>query len=148
MLTVDHYARIRQLRRDGLTIRQIADQLQHSPKTILKALAHPEPPPVVSSQPRAAPVFGPFRPLVDAILDADASAPRKQRHTASQVFRRLRDERGYGGGYDQVTSSTGTGRRPSGKSAWMWPKSASARWPGGWSRGMKVSRRSRRRACT
>src|SRR5215831_814903 len=102
MLTVDHYARIRQLRRDGLTIRQIADQLQHSPKTILKALAHPEPPPVVSSQPRAAPVFGPFRPLVDAILDADASAPRKQRHTASQVFRRLRDEHGYAGGYDQV----------------------------------------------
>ena len=43
MLTVDHYARIRQLRRDGLTIRQIAEQLNHSPKTILKALAHPEP---------------------------------------------------------------------------------------------------------
>ena len=46
MLTVDHYARIRQLRRDGLTIRQIAEQLGHSPKTILKALEHPEPPPL------------------------------------------------------------------------------------------------------
>ena len=56
MLTVDQFARIRQLRRDGLTIRQIADQLQHSPKTILKALAHPEPPPVVSqAQPTSAP---------------------------------------------------------------------------------------------
>ena len=41
MLTVDHFARIRQLRRDGLTIRQIADQLHHSPKTILKARCRP-----------------------------------------------------------------------------------------------------------
>ena len=46
MLTVDDFARIRQLRRDGLTIRQIADQLDHSPKTILKALANPEPLPL------------------------------------------------------------------------------------------------------
>ena len=42
MLTVNHYARIRQLRRDGLTLRAIADQLHHSPKTILKALENPE----------------------------------------------------------------------------------------------------------
>jgi transposase len=110
MLTVDHYALIRQLRRDGLTIRQIADQLHHSPKTILKALTHPEPP-AARSQPRDAPVFGPFRPLVDAILDADEHAPRKQRHTASQVFRRLRDERGYGGGYDQVRRHVQARRR-------------------------------------
>jgi IS30 family transposase len=38
MLTVEHYARIRQLRHDGLTIREIAEQLNHSSKTILKAL--------------------------------------------------------------------------------------------------------------
>ena len=74
MLTVDHYARIRQLHRDGLTIRQIADQLHHSPKTILKALANPEPQPLRVSAPRAAPVFGPFRPFVDEILAADATA--------------------------------------------------------------------------
>ncbi len=41
MLTVNHYAHIRQLHRDGLTIRQIAQQLHHSPKTILKALQNP-----------------------------------------------------------------------------------------------------------
>ena len=33
MLTVDQYARIRQLRRDGLTIRQIADQLGREPQS-------------------------------------------------------------------------------------------------------------------
>jgi transposase len=102
MLTVDQYARIRQLRRDGLTIRQIADQLGHSPKTILKALANPEPVPPTTTEPRPAPVFGPFRAFVDAILAADETAPRKQRHTATQVYRRLVAEHAYTGGYDQV----------------------------------------------
>jgi transposase len=102
MLTVDHYARIRQLRRDGLSIRQIADQLNHSPKTILKALANPEPAPAIPVEPRAAPVFGPFRAAVDAILAADENAPRKQRHTAMQIYRRLVEEHDYTGGYDQV----------------------------------------------
>jgi transposase len=102
MLTVDHYARIRQLHREGLTIRQIADQLRHSPKTILKALKDPEPVRRTRVEPRAAPVFGPFRTLVDAIVAADETAPRKQRHTAQQIFRRLVVEHGYTGGYDQV----------------------------------------------
>jgi transposase len=102
MLTVDHFARIRQLRRDGLTIREIADQLHHSPKTILKALENPEPVSASPSAPRSAPVFGPFRAFVDEILAADATAPRKQRHTASQIHRRLVAEKGYTGQYDQV----------------------------------------------
>lgn len=102
MLTVDQYARIRQLRRDGLTIRQIADQLNHSPKTILKALADPEPAASRPGAPRAAPVFGPFRRFIDAILAEDETAPRKQRHTAMQIYRRLVAEHAYTGGYDQV----------------------------------------------
>jgi transposase len=102
MLTVNHFAQIRQARRDGLTIRQIADQLGHSTKTILKALAQPEPPPYSRALPRPAPLFGPFRPIVDAILAADEHAPRKQRHTAAQIFRRLQTEHGYTGGYDRV----------------------------------------------
>jgi len=102
MRTVEHFATIRQLRRDGLTIRQIAEQLNHSPKTILKALAHPEPAPYTRTEARAAPVFGPFRALVDAIVAADKTAPRKQRHTAMQIYRRLVAEHAYTGGYDQI----------------------------------------------
>jgi transposase len=102
MLTVDRFARIRQLHREGLSLRAIAQQLGHSPKTILKALNHPEPIPYTLSAPRAAPTFGPFRAIVDAILDADEHAPRKQRHTASQIFRRLVAEHGYTGSYDPI----------------------------------------------
>lgn len=102
MLTVNHYARIRQLHREGHSLRQIARQLGHSPKTILKALRHPEP--ILSPRPvpRAAPTFDPIRPLVDAILAADEHAPRKQRHTASQIYRRLVAEYGYTGSYGPI----------------------------------------------
>ena len=51
-------------------------------------------------------MFGPFREVVDSILAAGESAPRKQLHTAQQVYRRLITEYGYTGGYDQVRSTT------------------------------------------
>ncbi len=102
MLTVDRIAQIRQLHRDGLSVRQIARQLGHSHQTILKALNHPEPVPYTRSAPRAAPAFDPVRPLVDAILAADETAPRKQRHTASQIDRRLVAEYAYTGSYGLI----------------------------------------------
>src|ERR1700736_1619286 len=101
MRTVDDFAALRRAHRDGLSIRQIAKQFGVGRDTVRKALAHPEPKPYALGKPRHAPTFGPFHAAVDAILDADAEAPRKQRHTASQLFRRLRDEFGYPGGYDQ-----------------------------------------------
>ena len=101
MLTVEHYARIRQLRRDGLTIRQIAQQLGHSSKTILKALEHSEPPPRVKP-PTVATVLGPMQKVIDEILNADDTAPRKQRHTAMQIYRRLVAEHGYAGSYHPI----------------------------------------------
>jgi transposase len=36
------------------------------------------------------------------LIVADRTAPPKQRHTAARVYRRLRDESGYRGGYAQV----------------------------------------------
>jgi len=46
--------------------------------------------------------LGPFQAVIDQILADDEQAPPKQRHTAAQVFRRLRDEQGYAGCYGQV----------------------------------------------
>jgi transposase len=102
MRTVDDFARIRQAHRDGLSTRQIAKQFGVGRDTVRKALKHAEPPPYTAAEPRPAPVFGPFREAVDAILAEDESAPRKQRHTASQIYRRLVAEQGYTGKYDQI----------------------------------------------
>jgi transposase len=102
MRTVDDFAAIRQAHRDGKSIRQIARELGVGRDTVRKALNHPQPQPYTLAQPRPAPTFGPFREIAEAILQADEAAPRKQRHTAMQLFRRLGDEYGYAGGYDQV----------------------------------------------
>src|SRR5689334_18128162 len=99
MRTVDDFAAIRQAHRDGLSSREIARALRVGRDTVRKALRQPEPQPYTLSRPRPAPVFGPFRAVVDAILEADVHAPRKQRHTAAQLFRRLRAEYGYTGQY-------------------------------------------------
>jgi transposase len=102
MRTVDDFAAIRQAHRDGQSIRRIAQQLGVGRDTVRKALQHPEPPAYTLTEARPAPVFGPFQAIVDAIVADDENAPRKQRHTAAQLFRRLRTEYGYAGGYDQV----------------------------------------------
>ena len=102
MLTVDDYGAIRRARRDGKSIRQIASEFDHSRNTIRKILKHAEPNPIPSTRDRFAPLLGPVQAVIDQILIDDEDAPPKQRHTAAQVFRRLRDEHGYRGGYAQV----------------------------------------------
>jgi transposase len=102
VLTVDDYGAIRRARRDGMSIRQIARQFGHSRKTVRHVLTHAEPPPVLWTRTRCAPLLGPVEPIIDQILIDDEAAPPKQRHTAAQVFRRLRDEYDYRGGYAQV----------------------------------------------
>ena len=48
------------------------------------------------------PKIGPLIGVIDAILDADETAPAKQRHTAKRIWLRLRDEHGFAGGYTTV----------------------------------------------
>jgi transposase len=70
--------------------------------TLDKILAHVEPPGYRSTKQRAKPKLGPFLPWIHAILEADRSAPPKQRHTAQRIFDRLRTEQGYPGGVTVV----------------------------------------------
>jgi transposase len=102
VVTVDDYGAIRRARRDGLSIRQIAQQFGHSRKTVRHALVHADPHPEPLIRNRSAPRLGPFQVIIDQILVDDETAPPKQRHTAAQIYRRLRDEQGYVGGYAQV----------------------------------------------
>jgi transposase len=102
VLTVDDYGAIRRARRDGMSIRQIATQFQHSRNTVRKILKLSQPNPLPTARQRTAPILGPVQATIDQILRDDQDAPPKQRHTAAQVYRRLRDEQGYKGGYAQV----------------------------------------------
>ena len=102
MLTVEDYGVIRRAHRDGMSIRAIARTFHHSRRKVRDALASPEPQPYSRTKEAQAPKLGAFKPIIDQILADDEQAPPKQRHTAMQVFRRLRDEQGYLGGYDQV----------------------------------------------
>jgi transposase len=69
---------------------------------VRKALARSEPSARQSSVARASPKLGPFKSIIDEILAEDAKAPVKQRHFATRIFARLRDEHGYTGRYPQV----------------------------------------------
>ncbi len=111
MLTVDDYAKIRVAHRDGMSIRAIARTFKHSRRKVREILANPQPKPYTRSKPKPAPSLGSFHAVIDAILSDDDNAPPKQRHTAMQLFRRLRDEHGYVGGYDQVRRYVSRQRR-------------------------------------
>lgn len=43
-----------------------------------------------------------YIPAIDSWMEADRKIPRKQRHTATRIYARLRDERGYTGSYSSV----------------------------------------------
>jgi transposase len=111
MLKVDDYGKIRRAHRDGMSIREIARTFHHSRRKVREVLAKPQPTPYTRAKEAPAPVLGSFHAAIDAILAADEQAPPKQRHTAMQVFRRLRDEQNYQGGYDQVRRYVAKQRR-------------------------------------
>jgi hypothetical protein len=73
MVKVDEYARIRQAHRiDKLSVRQLARRFHHSRRKIRDILARPE---LKKYQRRPMPsVVDPFKPVIDAIVRADADA--------------------------------------------------------------------------
>ncbi len=102
MLTVEDYAKIRWAHRDGMSIREIARRFHHSRRKIREVLQEPEPKGYTRRQPAVAPKLDRVKPIIDQILAEDEEAPRKQRHTAAEIYRRLVAEQEYRGGYDQV----------------------------------------------
>ncbi len=104
MLTVLDYLEIRKSHADGESIRSIAHRLGHCHKSVRKAIGSPsgEPAPYRRSRPVGYPKLGSFVAVIEQILRDDASAPKKQRHTAKRVFERLRAEHAYDGTYYPV----------------------------------------------
>ena len=70
--------------------------------TLKKILEHEEPPGYRRSRVPRRPTVEPVLPIIRRILDDDTKAPKKQRHTAHRIWKRLRDEYGFTGGYTVV----------------------------------------------
>jgi transposase len=92
---VELYEQIRKARQreEGVSIRELARRFHVHRRDVRHALSSAVPPPrQVAARP--APVLGPWKSVIDDWLEADRSAPRKQRHTARRVWQRLVEERG------------------------------------------------------
>src|SRR4051794_34658984 len=99
MKPVDLYARVRYACHvEGLSQRETARRFGIDTKTVRKMLTFAVPPGYRRSKPPARPKLDPFTPIINRILEADRSAPPKQRHTAKRIYERLRDEHAYVGG--------------------------------------------------
>ncbi len=103
MKHVDLYGRVRHsVLIDGMSRLEAARVYGIDPRTVAKMLVYSIPPGYRRSQPVKRPKLDPFIGVIDAILEADKTVPRKQKHTSKRVFERLRDEHGYAGGITVV----------------------------------------------
>jgi len=92
---VEQFEQIRRDRdREGLSIRGLAVRHGVHRRAVRDALASAVPPVKRSPVGRPAPKLGPYRAVIDGWLEADRTAPRKQRHTARRIHQRLVDEHG------------------------------------------------------
>lgn len=111
MFAVEVYAAVRDfVFNQGKSRREAARIFGLSRETIAKMCRFSLPPGYTRTKPVEKPKLGPLLPVIDAILEADKSAPVKQRHTAKRIFERLRDEHGFAGGYTVVKDYVRVGR--------------------------------------
>ncbi len=87
---------------DGLSIREISRRMGYHRETITKILQSGGPPEYFRRRDPQCPVLGPFKGVIDAMLEEDHAMPPKQRHTAQRIFDRLKAEHDYPGGHTQV----------------------------------------------
>jgi hypothetical protein len=87
---VELYEQIRREYEHGAgTVRAVARKLGVHRREVRRALANAMPPDRKKPQ-RERTRLAPAIPFIDAILEADRHAPRKQRHTAHRIWTRLR----------------------------------------------------------
>jgi transposase len=96
---------------EGASKRSILRDYGIGHQVLAKILVNPEPPDHQVGGPRPKPKLGEFLGVIDEILEADKTAPPKQRHTGRRIFERLRDEYGYTGGITQVRDAVAQAKR-------------------------------------
>ena len=102
MIGMDQYELIRTAHRVyGKSIREIRRDTGHHRKTIRKALSGKEPKYRRKKRVKCA-VMDPVAGVVKQWLREDREGPKKQRHTAHRIYRRLVQEQGFQGGESTV----------------------------------------------
>ncbi len=99
MIQVDEKETIRRLHFiQRHSIREIARELNHSRKTVRKAIADASVPQYHLTRARQCPVMDQFKAIIERWLEEDKSQPKKQRHTAQRIYKRLISEHHFTGG--------------------------------------------------
>ena len=102
MLTVDQYEYIRIAHRVyGKKIREITRETGHSRNTVKKVLKN-EYMGYSTRQSQPFPSLGPYLRTIDSWLVNDKDNPKKQRHTGTRIYNRLKTEKGYQGASSTV----------------------------------------------
>jgi len=97
MINVEDREKIRQAYfNDKKSLRQIAADLHVARKTVRKAIESAEAETYKLSEPRPAPILGPFKQRIDELLKENEHLPPKQRYIGHTIFREIQKE-GYQG---------------------------------------------------
>lgn len=89
------------------SIREIAQELHHSRKTVKKAITDASVPEYHLTVPRTSPVMDPFKSIIERWLEEDKSQPKKQWHTAHRIYTRLVGEHNFTGGSPRGLTTSG-----------------------------------------
>ncbi len=104
MISMAEKMYIKQLYEDGVSKSEIQRRTKVSYRTVCKYADMEDwnDDKLPNMEPDNYPVLGEYIPLINEWLEGDATAPRKQRHTAKRIYDRLSAEAGYTGGYSSV----------------------------------------------
>ena len=111
---MDLYRKVRLACAEGMSQRAAARQFGISRGSVQKMLEFSVPPGYRRTAPVKRPKLDGFTEIIDGWLEGDREVHRKQRHTAKQVFERLRDEHvrhGWRAHYPRNDSSAGQAQR-------------------------------------
>ena len=97
MISMSAINSIRQLRREGYSVSDIARKTSVSRDTVYKYLKKDDFSPRITASRRRKSKVDPYRPIIERWLDEDLLTWKKQRHTARRIWQRLRDEYGFDG---------------------------------------------------
>ena len=116
MISMSQAYSIRQLKKQGETVAEIARKVGVCRNTVYNCLAEDDLSPKMPAIKKRAKILDPYRPLIISWLEGDRSVWRKQRHTAHRIWARLTTEEGVKVGESTVRAYVRTLREELGHS--------------------------------